>query len=83
MGMEEITLTVRDYILSQFLPGENPDNLTSSTELITSGVLDSLATLRLVAFLEDSFGIETEPHELDPANLNTIADVTNFVLSKQ
>ncbi|TIL47901.1 MAG: acyl carrier protein [Mesorhizobium sp.] len=51
----------RDFILKEFLPGEMPENLTDSTELITGGILDSLATLKLVAYLEKSCGIETPP----------------------
>ncbi|TIX74809.1 MAG: acyl carrier protein, partial [Mesorhizobium sp.] len=40
----------KDFILKEFLPGERPENLTDSTELITDGILDSLATLKLVAY---------------------------------
>ncbi|RWH84780.1 MAG: acyl carrier protein [Mesorhizobium sp.] len=73
----------RDFILKEFLPGEMPENLTDSTELITDGILDSLATLKLVAYLEKSCGIEIAPDELVPENLNSIAQIANFVQSKQ
>jgi len=49
--MEEIRQTVKSYILKEFLFGENPDELTDSTPLITGGILDSIATLKLVAFM--------------------------------
>jgi acyl carrier protein len=50
---EKIESTVKDYILREFLPGEDPNELQSDTPLITGGVLDSIATLKLVAFLEE------------------------------
>ncbi len=36
---------VRQYILQEFLPGEDPANLTGSVQLIRGGILDSLAAL--------------------------------------
>lgn len=81
--MEEIKDGVKRFILKEFLPGESPDNLTESTELVTAGILDSLATLRLVAFLEETYGIKVEAHELVPDNLNSVAQIANFVMSKR
>lgn len=80
--MQEITSTVKEYILKEFLPGENPEELTSSTPLITGGILDSIATLRLVAFLEETYKIELKPHEVDADNLDNVASITKLVQSK-
>ena len=51
--MDEVKQTVRKFILSEFLPGEDPNELADSTPLISGGILDSIATLKLVAFLEE------------------------------
>ncbi len=48
---ESIKAKVKEYILKEFLPGENPESIGGSTELIDSGILDSLATLKLVSFI--------------------------------
>ena len=58
------------------------DELTDSTPLITGGVLDSIATLKLVLFLEERFGVTLEPHEVDPEHLDTTACIEQLVLSK-
>lgn len=73
---------VRQFILKNFLPGENPGNLTESTELKDSGILDSLATLKLVSFLEETFKVEFEANDLEPGNLSSIADIERLVRSK-
>lgn len=83
MNAIQIRTMAKDFILKEFLPGERPENLTDSTELITDGILDSLATLKLVAYLEKSCDIEIAPDELVPENLNSIAQIANFVQSKQ
>lgn len=80
--MEEIQQAIKTYILECFLPGENPAALTDSTPLITGGILDSLATLQLVVFLEERFRIEVQAHETMVENLNTLADIARFVHSK-
>ncbi len=73
---------VKDYILRECLPGEDPEQLAASTPLITSGILDSIATLKLVAFLERQFSISMEPHEADAEHLDTIELIAALVESK-
>jgi acyl carrier protein len=80
--MQEIRDTIKGYILNEFLPGENPAELTDSTPLITGGVLDSLATIKLVVFLEEQFHIQIEAHETMVDYLNTISDIAQLVHSK-
>ena len=81
--MTPITNTIKDFILKEFLPGENPDELTETTPLISGGILASLATLKLVAFLEEQFKITVEAHEADVEHLNTLSDIAKFVQSKR
>lgn len=77
-----ISARVKDFILAEFLPGEDASELTSTTGLISSGVLDSLAVLKLVSFLEESFGIEVAAHEADADHLDTLDDITKLVMAK-
>jgi acyl carrier protein len=80
--MDDIQRTVKSYILEEFLPGENPDELTASVPLVTGGILDSLATLRLVAFLEERYHIQLQAHETGVDYLNTLDDIAALVQSK-
>ncbi len=81
--MEATKTTVKDYILKEFLPGENPEALTAATPLISGGILDSLATLKLVTFLEEKFKIQIEAHEADVEHLNTIDSIAALVHAKR
>jgi acyl carrier protein len=80
--MEQINADVKEFILREFLPGESPEKLTDSTPLITGGILDSLATLKLVAFLEERFKIQVQAHEADVEHLNNLTSITNLIQSK-
>jgi len=80
---QSIEATVKTFILNQFLPGEDPAELTDATALLTTGILDSIAVLKVVTFLEKQFGIAIEPHEAVVENLNTLSDITRLVMLKK
>lgn len=79
----ETKAAIKEYILDKFLPGEDPDELEDDTPLITAGILDSISTVRLVAFLEKRFGIAFRAHELNADYLNTISKIAETIASKQ
>ena len=83
MNPEDIKSTVKTFILSEYLPGEDPAALTDTTPLVTTGILDSIAVLKVVTFLENEFGIVIQPHEAVVENLNTLSDIERFVVSKK
>jgi acyl carrier protein len=74
---------IRNFILREFLPGEDPGELTGRTPLITGGILDSISTLKLVTFLEDHFGITIEAHEAGVDHLDTIERIGALVDAKR
>ena len=80
--MEDRRGIVRHFILEQFLPGEDAANLTDSTELKESGILDSLSTLRLVAFLEERFGVELEAGDLGAQSLSSVENIDRLLQKK-
>lgn len=80
--LAEIKKTVKTYLLKEFLLGENPDVLEDSTPLVTGGFLDSIATLKLIAFLEDCYGIEFKAHEMSIDYINTLTDIAKIVYTK-
>jgi len=81
--MDDIRDRVRHFILDNFLVGEDPSNLTDETELKESGILDSLSTLKLVSFLEETYRVEFEADDLDPGNLSSLASIERLVRTKQ
>ena len=82
MNEEDIKAKLKSFMFNEYLPGEDPAALTDTTPLMTTGILDSIAVLKVVTFLEETFGINIEPHEAVVENLNTLADVARLVLRK-
>ncbi len=81
--MNDISRAVQDYILREFLPGEDPDELTAETPLITGGILDSISTLKLVVFLEEQFGVTVEAHEAGADHLDSLGRIADFIARKK
>lgn len=81
--MDEIKTKVRDYILREYLPGEDPNELTDRTPLITGGILDSISTLKLVVFLEEQFKIIVEAHEAGIDHLDTVGEIADLIVRKK
>jgi acyl carrier protein len=80
---EDIRRTVHQYILDEFLPGEDASELTDDTRLITGGILDSISTLKLVGFLEERFGVTVEAHEAGVENLDSVGQITQLIAEKK
>ncbi len=79
---DPIAETVKSYVLEEFLPGADPGDVTESTPLISGGVLDSLATVKLVAFLEERYKVTIDPHEASVDYLDTIPQIAALVRGK-
>lgn len=80
--MTQIEQQIKDYLLKEFLPGEDPSQLAVDTPLITSGVLDSIAALQLVQFLEEQFSISMASHETGADYLDSIGRIAQLVVEK-
>jgi acyl carrier protein len=81
--MEDIAKVVHHFILHEFLPGEDPSELSDRTPLITGGILDSIRTLKLVVFLEEHFDIRVEAYEAGVEHLDSIGQIAALVASKR
>jgi methoxymalonate biosynthesis acyl carrier protein len=78
-----IETMVNNYLTKEVVT--NPDllPLKNDTQLIRSGILDSLSLLKLVFFLEQQFQITVGMEDVVPANFDTIDTIVALVRSKK
>jgi len=57
--------------------------LTDDTSLIEAGVIDSLQLVRVVSFLEDTFGVSVADEEIVPKNFESINGMEKLVMDKR
>ena len=70
---------VRDFIISNFLFGVDDGSLKREDSFLQNGVFDSSGVLELVAFLEQTYKIKINDHELTAMNLDSIQNVAAYV----
>jgi acyl carrier protein len=69
-------------VVAEFLAGVEPDDLDLDQPLVTSGIVDSIGTMRLVLFLEQQFGIELDANDIVSGQLDTVRSIASLVDSK-
>jgi len=72
---------VRNFVIENFLFGRT-EVLMDDQSFLESGIIDSTGVLELVVFLEKTYGIGISDDELIPENLDSINNVSRFLLSK-
>jgi acyl carrier protein len=80
--MKTITEDIREFVIANFLFGQNAHQIADDTSFLENGIIDSTGVLELVAFLEERFGIAVADRELIPDNLDSVISASDFVQRK-
>jgi acyl carrier protein len=72
---------IERFILDDLLAGSH-SSLDPETPLFSSGLLDSLGTLRLITFLEERFGLQIGDGEVGDENFKSLSRIQAFVERK-
>ena len=79
----EIRADVIEFVVTNYLFGDVSRTPKDDEPLVESGIIDSTGILELIEFLESHFDIEVTEGETVPANLGSVAALTEFVASKR
>jgi acyl carrier protein len=71
--------TIKSFVISEFLPGTPAAELAGDHDLLNDGVIDSLGVLKLIAWVEDRFGLAVGDADLDPENFRTVEAIDTFI----
>ena len=80
-GNGDVASRVRAFLVDTFLLGDD-DGFADDESLLDSGIVDSTGVMEVVAFLEESFGIEIDDDELVADNLDSVQRLAAFVARK-
>lgn len=73
------TATIKQFLIEEFLPDLTQDQLADDQDLLSSGAIDSLGLLKLIAWVEDRFGLAVDDTDLDPNNFRSVTAIDAFV----
>jgi len=72
---------IREFIVKNLYYAEGP-TLTDDASFLAEGVIDSMGSMELVAFVESEFKIKVEMSEVVVKNFDSISKLANFVRRK-
>lgn len=80
----DIKNVLEKFLLSELAVDIDPNikTLGPDEDLISTGMIDSLGIMKLVAFMEKTFGIKINNDEIVPENFQTLSALTEFVNKK-
>lgn len=74
---------IREFLIADSGWTGSRESLTDELTLIENRVIDSMGLLRLVSWLEDTFGVSIPDEEIVPSNFGTIAGIAELVARKR
>lgn len=74
--------TILEYIQSDLI-NESTKTIAVDEDLLTTGVIDSLSAMKLIAFIEDSFDIKVPPEDMVIENFIDINSIEAYIVSKK
>lgn len=78
----EIETKIQTYIAENLLFSDNGFPYNNEASFLQEGIVDSIGVMELVNFVENTFNITIEDHELIPDNLDSVKQLSNFIRSK-
>lgn len=71
--------TIKNFVITEFLPGTAAAELAVDHDLLNDGVIDSLGVLKLIAWVEDRFELAVGDADLDPNNFRSVEAIDTFI----
>ena len=80
MSIEE---RVKNFISENILFSDNGYPYDENDSFLEKGVVDSMNVMEIVAFVEDTFGVNISDSDIVPSNFDSISNITKFIEIKQ
>jgi acyl carrier protein len=81
--MSEYSAKVKEFIMTEVNPDLQLQKLDDDESLTDSGIVDSLGVLRILAFLDESFGIDLSSEEIKPENFRTVRSICELIETRK
>ncbi|MFW6139300.1 MAG: acyl carrier protein [Spirochaetota bacterium] len=82
VSLEDVKKKVRGFIVENFLFGSEEDPFTDEDSFLENGIIDSTGVLELIEFIEEQYKIKAEDDELVTENLDSVNNVSRYLMSK-
>jgi acyl carrier protein len=77
MNHQEI---IREFIIREIAWEKELDNFGYDFNLLENGIIDSIAMIKIIDYIEDKFSIKLGEQDLTPENFDSINSILRMVL---
>jgi acyl carrier protein len=74
-----VTTDLQSFILEELTPGRGIAAIAPDDDLLARGIIDSLAVMALVEFLEERYGVRVGTEDLQPGNFRDVHAIEAFI----
>lgn len=75
----DTTTRIREFVKDEILFGDEQSGPLRDDTPLLDGKVDSMALMRLVAFLEEEFDVQIDDVEITEENFQTVGDIAQLV----
>ncbi len=77
--MDDLSRMIHDYVVREYLEEGDEREITETTPLISSGIVDSFSMVSLKRFLEKKYSIQIPDKEATPDAFDTVSSIAALV----
>jgi acyl carrier protein len=79
----EVREQLRKFFMEELKDNGFHEGIHDDEPLVDAGIMDSLAILVTLSFLEEQFGIIVDEDKLKPENFETVNAICNFIIKNR
>ena len=76
MTTAELRAEIYAYVKNEM---NHSNDFDPEINIVEEGIVDSMAIVTLVQFLENSYGVTIEVEDINPENLKNVGAIANFI----
>jgi acyl carrier protein len=77
--MNELSTKIKEFIMTEVNPDLGLTHLEDDEPLIDSGIVDSLGVLKIMSFLDETFGVDLSSSEIRLENFRDVKAICALV----
>ena len=79
-SLKSVSDQICSFITDRFLMGDAAKRVSPSDDLLTTGIIDSLGVMQLIAFIEGSFSISVPPGDVTIENFISVDAMSDYIV---
>jgi acyl carrier protein len=77
--MNDLSARIKEFIITEVNPDLGLTQLDDGEPLIESGIIDSLGVLKIMSFLDETFGVDLSSEEIKLENFRDVRTICELV----